>query len=52
VWVAVGEGGRLPYVPRDRDHRHLAIGGALDHAAHESSRTTKLCDRTGNEIHA
>jgi len=35
---------------------YLANGGALEHAqkmtAHESPRTTKLCDRTGDEIDA
>jgi hypothetical protein len=40
----------LPHVPRDRDHRLFANGGALEHAqemaAHESPRTTKLYDRT------
>jgi integrase/recombinase XerD len=33
---------------------HLEAGGTLDNAqlmaAHESPRTTKLCDRTGDEI--
>ena len=45
---------RLPRVPRDRDHRlsrgrwHAQNAQAM--AAHESPRTTKLYDRTGDEI--
>ena len=45
---------QLPYVPGDRDHRlhgrrrHARKCAAM--AAHESPRTTKLYDRTGDEI--
>jgi hypothetical protein len=43
----------LPYVSRHRDHRISRNGGALEHAqeiAHESLRTTKLCDRTKERL--
>jgi site-specific recombinase XerC len=45
---------RLPYVPCDRNHCLPEAGGTLENAqamaAHESPRTTKLYDRTGDEI--
>ena len=45
---------RLPRVPRDRHHRLSRGRGTLENAqamaAHESPRTTKLYDRTGDEI--
>ena len=45
---------RLPYVSRHRDHGLSRTGGTLENAqamaAHESPRTTKLYDRTGDEI--
>ena len=44
----------MPRVPRDRHHRYLEAGGTLENAraiaAHESLRTTKLYDGTGDEI--
>ena len=45
---------RLPYLPRHRHHRLTEAGGTLENAqamaAHESPRTTKLYDRTDDEI--
>ena len=46
---------RLPYVPARRaSPPYLEAGGTLENAqamaAHESPRTTKLYDRTGDEI--
>jgi len=46
---------RLPHLPRNRDHslsrsRRHARKRAEVMAAHESPRTTKLYDRTGDEI--
>ena len=52
--AGVGGGYLLPYVPRHRHHRlsrkrrHARKRAAM--AAHESPRTTKLYDRTGDEI--
>lgn len=44
----------VPHVPGDRDHRlpgeWWTIESAQLIAAHESSRTTELYDRTGDEI--
>ncbi len=47
----------LPYVSRDRYHpTYLQNGGTLEHAQiianHESPRTTKLYDRTREELSA
>jgi integrase/recombinase XerD len=45
---------RLPHLPRHRHHRLSRSGGTLENAqamaAHESPRTTKLYDRTGDAI--
>jgi hypothetical protein len=45
---------RLPHIPRDRYHRLSRSWGTLENAramaAHESQRTTKLYDHTGDEI--
>ena len=44
----------LPYLPRHGITAYLEAGGTLENAqamaAHESPRTTKLYDRTGDEI--
>jgi hypothetical protein len=44
----------LSYVSGNRHNRYLEAGGTLENAqamaAHESPRTTKLYDRTGDEI--
>ena len=44
----------MSHLPGDRHHWFLEAGGSLENAqamaAHESPRTTKLYDRTGDEI--
>ncbi len=49
-----GRKSQLPYIPRDRITAYLLNGGTIENAqaiaAHESPRTTKLYDRTSDEI--
>jgi hypothetical protein len=50
----VSDAGRVSHRARDRRDGYLENGGRLEHAqqmaAHESPRTTKLYDRTKDEI--
>jgi site-specific recombinase XerD len=50
----VSDAGRMPHLARNRCTVYLENGGRLEHAqymaAHESPRTTKLYDRTKDEI--